>query len=176
MNDNQKKVIDAMRKYIGKNMKELQSETGTSPAFAGHCKAEIQQLVSKTIGLWLPRNDPNPAKWFQWEQGGVRKLAEEEKLMPSYLYSSTKEAMSDDALEIEEYEEDSIGLIMQVLFDSKKVKSSVPCHTAIITGCTENDMTWLDVNYKNDNVCREHTITHKTFNDMCIAFRLYSIL
>ena len=162
-----------MRKYVGKNMKELQSETGTSPAFSGHCKAEIQQLVSKTIGLWLPRNDPNPAKKFQWEQGAVNKLWSDGKLWQSHIYDETKsDYYSADCIH-DMYPQ---GSVIQVMFDKLKVPNAAHWHTAIITDYNKNDMTWLDVNYKNDHICREHTITHKAFNDMCIAFRLYEIL
>ena len=164
-----------MRKYVGKNMKELQSETGTSPTFAGHCKAEIQQLVFKTIGLWLPRNDPNIAKKFQWEQGSVKTLVAEGKLEQSPLLSSTDDGNIDGAV-FPSYCYDMKGTIIQVMFDKLKVPNAAHWHTAIISDYGKDSMTFLDVNYRNDNVCREHTITHKTFNDMCIAFRLYSIL
>ena len=164
-----------MEKYIGKDMKALNEETGTHEDYAGHCKAELQQLVSKTIGLWLPRNDLNPGKRFQWEQEGVKKLSEEKKMTQSPIFSSLEDInATDEEGKVFSYEME--GMIMQVLFDKQKIYNSTPWHTAIIIQHFADNICLLDCNYDNDHTVKKHVMPQRHFDDLCIAFRLYKIL
>ena len=176
MNKNQEKVIEAMRKFVGRNMKEANNEVGVGKGYVGECKATIQQIVSNEIGLWLPKNDSNLAKKFQWEQTGVygvKNLADKKKLHQSPVFSSFEDF---ENRETGVYPYDIKGTIMQVMFDKLKVPNAAHWHTCIVTEHNEDNMVWVDVNYNNDNICKEHTISNKTFNDMCICFRLYTLL